>query len=84
MIPEKGNRSDSAGKLLSMPVNENLSEIEYSRAECSYKNLSDTFKHEAKDFTRQFAHIYAVRLTKMRDLIRKKVQNKWGNYNNFV
>ncbi|KAJ9596901.1 hypothetical protein L9F63_012082 [Diploptera punctata] len=74
MIPESVN---SVGNLLTVPINGNQSETVYSRSECSYTNLSERFKHEA-DFTRQFAHIYAVRLDKMRNIILKKAHKKWG------
>ncbi|PSN42721.1 DNA polymerase delta subunit 2 [Blattella germanica] len=78
MVPEGVNRTNSAGKLLSRPLDGNEQETVYSRAECSYKDFSSRFKHEAKDFSRQFAHIYAVRLTKMTELLKKKVHKKWG------
>ncbi|XP_063235760.1 DNA polymerase delta subunit 2 [Bacillus rossius redtenbacheri] len=46
---------------------------------CSYSNLSEKFKlYQKEDFSKQFYHIYAVRLEKMRETCLKRVQQKWG------
>nr|CAD7587454.1 unnamed protein product [Timema genevievae] len=52
--------------------------VRVNRETCSYENLSQRFLHQTKDFGKQFAHIYAVRLSKMRGLIMRRVHQKWG------
>nr|CAD7262162.1 unnamed protein product [Timema shepardi] len=52
--------------------------VRVNRETCSYENLSQRFLHQTKDFGKQFAHIYAVRLEKMRGLIMGRVHQKWG------
>nr|CAD7406319.1 unnamed protein product [Timema poppensis] len=52
--------------------------VRVNRETCSYENLSQRFMHQTKDFGKQFAHIYAVRLEKMRGLIMGRVHQKWG------
>lgn len=79
MIPQEVKSTGSVGKLLSSPTNENETESVYSRINCSFTNLSERFGHHSKDYSKQFAHIYAVRLTKMRELLNKRIHNKWGN-----
>lgn len=53
-------------------------EVKYVRADTAYKNCCQKFLHKKKDFSRQFFHIYAVRLAKMKDTIRLKALNRWG------
>jgi hypothetical protein len=78
MISQDVQSTGSVGKLLSTP-NVNLTESVYSRVNCSFKNLSERFGHHLKDYTRQFSHMYAVRLTKMKGLLTKRIHHKWGN-----
>jgi DNA polymerase delta subunit 2 len=79
MIPQDAESTSSVGKLLSAPTNLKETEIVYSRVNCNFKSLSERFGLQSKDYARQFAHIYAVRLTKMRELLTKRIRNKWGN-----
>ncbi|KAG8225761.1 hypothetical protein J437_LFUL005720, partial [Ladona fulva] len=68
---------ESFGKLLSDPSSgkfENASE----RVTCPYDNLCDRYKLKAKEFGRQFCHLYSVRLSKMREIIVQKSKAKWG------
>lgn len=78
MILQNVKSAGGVGKLLSTPTNENTSETAYPRVQCDFKNLSERFGHNSKDYARQFAHIYAVRLTKMRELLTKRIRKKWG------
>ena len=49
------------------------------RAACSYENLSASFKFDKKrDFKVQYAHIYFVRLMKMRDSLCTAAKHRWG------
>jgi DNA polymerase delta subunit 2 len=79
MILQDAECTSSAGKLLSAPTNLKETETVYSRVNCSFRSLSERFGLQSKDYARQFAHIYAVRLTKMRELLTKRIRNKWGN-----
>jgi DNA polymerase delta subunit 2 len=79
MILQDAETTSSAGKLLSTPTNVKETETVYTRVNCSFKNISERFGLQSKDYARQFAHIYAVRLTKMRELLTKGILNKWGN-----
>jgi DNA polymerase delta subunit 2 len=78
MILQDAETTTSAGKLLSPPTNLKETETTYARINCSFKNISERFGLQSKDYARQFAHIYAVRLTKMRELLTKRIFNKWG------
>lgn len=71
---------DTKGKaeaLKSYP-NEFNAEVPLKRIDVSYQNLSDKFKCIKKDFTKQFAHIYAGRLSKSKDSLIQKCILKWG------
>ncbi|KAI5745731.1 hypothetical protein M8J76_013803 [Diaphorina citri] len=50
----------------------------YTRPTADYKNLSQCFRLASKDYSKQFAHIYAVRLNKMRECLLARVSQKWG------
>ncbi|KAG8441008.1 hypothetical protein GDO86_006662 [Hymenochirus boettgeri] len=43
-----------------------------------YSNASDAFRLGERSFTRQYAHIYATRLTEMRPLLEKRAKQRWG------
>ena len=53
--------------------------IRYEREELPYQDLSSRFQLVSRDFNRQYAHIYSVRLMKFRSLLEDRVQKKWGN-----
>lgn len=54
-----------------------------NRLTSSYTNTSDRFRFKGQnDYSKQFAHIYASRLTEMRELLTQKVKVKWGNVAN--
>lgn len=54
---------------------------DYKRLDVSYKDTSDRFKFTSRsDYSKQFAHIYASRLSEMRDLLTLSVEKKWGKY----
>lgn len=52
--------------------------VRYEREELDYEDLSSTFKLVNRDFNRQYAGIYAIRLTKFQTLLEKRVEKKWG------
>ena len=53
--------------------------VSYERDEIVYENLSEKFKLTGRNFNRQYAHIYAVRLMKFRTLLEDRVSRKWGD-----
>lgn len=52
--------------------------VHYKREELTYQDLSGRFQLVNRDFSRQYAHIYSVRLMKFRTLLEDRVQKKWG------
>lgn len=44
----------------------------------TYRNLSDRFQKQTKDFNKQYCNIYNVRLQKMQALLKSRILNKWG------
>ena len=69
--------------LLSDPRNEGDDNEEkkiFERAKCSYQNLSERFlfKVGQKNFSRQYSHIYSVRLMAMRKMLAAAARRKWG------
>ena len=69
--------------LLSDPRNEGDENEEkkiFERATCSYQNLSERFlfKVGQKNFSRQYSHIYSVRLMAMRKMLAAAARRKWG------
>lgn len=54
---------------------------EYKRLVAPYVDTSDRFRFKGQnDYSKQFAHIYASRLSQMRRLLTEKVQEKWGEF----
>ena len=59
-------------------------EMEYQRVdrkELSYENLSHKYQLKSRDFSRQYAHIYFVRLEKFRPILQDRAIKKWGKKN---
>lgn len=52
---------------------------EYQRLSVEYKNKSEHFVFQHRDYSKQFAHIYASRLTRMKSLLPPKIKEKFGN-----
>lgn len=50
------------------------------RLECSYSNKSERFLLKKRDFNRQYAHIYSVRLMEMRKVAALAARRKWGMF----
>lgn len=46
---------------------------------CDYKDLSDPFTHVIKDYSKQYAHIYAARFSAMQGNLLNRVKLKWGD-----
>ncbi|KAL1463163.1 hypothetical protein WDU94_014944 [Cyamophila willieti] len=57
----------------------NMESKTHTRATADYKNLSQCFRLPTKDYSKQFAHIYAVRLNKMKECLLERVSQKWGS-----
>lgn len=70
-----------AERLLSepfLPEGEDLFDKKIERATCSYSNESDRFVLKERNFTRQYAQIYAVRIMAMRKKLAAAARRKWG------
>lgn len=52
---------------------------DFKRLDVAYVNKSDKFLFKSKDFSKQFSHIYASRLSEMVGLVTERVKEKWGN-----
>ncbi|KAI8489084.1 DNA polymerase delta subunit 2 [Branchiostoma belcheri] len=65
------------GTLLQGPTTGEMAQFE--RVQCSYENLSRRFVLEQRNFGRQYAHIYAVRLWAMKARLVEAAKRKWGN-----
>lgn len=61
-----------------MPFVREMEDIRYERKELAYEDLSATFKLADRDFNKQYAGIYAVRLLKFQTLLEARVEIKWG------
>lgn len=59
--------------------NDFSTEGDLERLTCHYQNLSERFLRTTKDFSKQYAHIYAARLTAMQAILQKRVKLKWGD-----
>uniref|UniRef100_A0A8D8L9X2 DNA polymerase delta subunit 2 n=1 Tax=Cacopsylla melanoneura TaxID=428564 RepID=A0A8D8L9X2_9HEMI len=57
----------------------NIENKAHTRATADYKNLSQCFRLSTKDYSKQFAHIYAARLNKMKECLLERVSQKWGS-----
>lgn len=78
--------SEMAGVLNCPPNEDSASAVTLceKRQVSNYTDLSSIYLQRSKDFTKQFAHIYAVRLNSMRDPLIKRSLNKWGKLLSFV
>ncbi|XP_039294373.1 DNA polymerase delta subunit 2 isoform X2 [Nilaparvata lugens] len=74
----KLHENSSSGCLLQGPNDLDASDKVFQRVSSTYNNLSLKFRHRAKDFSKQFAHIYAARLNEQRSTLLEKVHKKWG------
>uniref|UniRef100_A0A8D8YTE2 DNA polymerase delta subunit 2 n=1 Tax=Cacopsylla melanoneura TaxID=428564 RepID=A0A8D8YTE2_9HEMI len=60
-------------------IMKNIENKAHTRATADYKNLSQCFRLSTKDYSKQFAHIYAARLNKMKECLLERVSQKWGS-----
>lgn len=57
----------------------NRSDDDFKRLSVKYEDLSKRFQFQTiKDYSKQFAHIYAARLNEMRELLTQRAREKWG------
>lgn len=53
--------------------------VDFKRLSVEYEDLSKRFQFQTKnDYSKQYAHIYAARLNKMRELLTHCANDKWG------
>ncbi|XP_035234603.1 DNA polymerase delta subunit 2 [Anguilla anguilla] len=50
----------------------------FDRVQPTYSGYSERFKLGDRSFNRQYAHIYAVRLMQMRDILTARAKQTWG------
>lgn len=68
--------NESGGNLLSTPGNEKPQKFE--RQQVQYEDLTTDFNDKLIDFSKQFCHIYSVRLAELRAVLIPQVNAKWG------
>lgn len=68
---------ESAENSLSRSGNKKLDPQEFKRQEIQYEDLTNDFNDDI-DFSKQFCHIYAVRLAELREILISQVIKKWG------
>ncbi|XP_043261760.1 DNA polymerase delta subunit 2-like [Colletes gigas] len=68
---------EECNDLLMNSENKNLQVFE--RKQTEYKDLAKKFTSTKRDYSKQFAHIYAVRLAELRNVLIPRVQTKWGS-----
>ena len=55
-------------------------ELKLERELLVFEDLSLKFKTNARDFNRQYAHVYASRFAKLEPILQEQVVKKWGIY----
>lgn len=68
---------DCAGRLMSRPSDDST-DVVIDRAQSLYLDHSERFRHTNKDFSRQYFHCYAQRLSLMKDMLLPRINQKWG------
>lgn len=68
--------NESGGNLLSTPGNEKPQKFE--RQQVQYEDLTTDFNDKLIDFSKQFCHIYSIRLAELRAVLIPQVNAKWG------
>lgn len=54
-------------------------DIHKERIELDYKNNSEKFTKQTKDYNKQYCSIYLTRLKEMEEILLERIQNKWGD-----
>ena len=70
---------ETAASLLSAP---NAGSEDFTkplkRKVCKYENKCGKFKVPARDYSKQYCHVYFTRLTLMKRRVVEKAEKKWG------
>ncbi|KAK3914976.1 DNA polymerase delta subunit 2 [Frankliniella fusca] len=74
----KLNVTDCAGRLMANPSEESV-DVVIDRVDSKFQDHSDRFRIVNKDFSRQYFHFYAERLSSMKELLLPRINQKWGN-----
>ena len=78
-----GHQSEAATQLLSKPDQE---EEDFSkslrRGSCCYEDGCERFRVKERRYRQQYASLYFVRLTKMKEMVKTAARNKWGKRTN--
>lgn len=48
------------------------------RKGCAYKSKCERYKVADREYTRQYSHLYFVRLCKMKPLLKQRAEEMWG------
>ncbi|XP_013408410.1 DNA polymerase delta subunit 2-like [Lingula anatina] len=75
MLINVSKAEQKAGMLLADPSAESAV---FPRVSTAYENHSERFLLKEKNFTRQFAHLYAERLSTLRTQLEQTALRKWG------
>lgn len=60
-------------------VSNNLVAREFERVDLQYTDCSKRFYQVSRDFSKQYAHIYAARLNTFRNILGEIVRKKWSD-----
>ena len=82
MSIENGKHSleESSMQLLSKPDQEEDASFkkDFKRGSCSYEDRCERFRVKERRYSQQYASLYFVRLTKMREMVKEAAAKKWG------
>ena len=71
--------SEEAMRLLQQPTEEDDTFLKsLKRSSCSYEDGCERFRVREKRFQQQYANLYFMRLSRMREMVKSAALNKWG------
>lgn len=76
MIYSPNTQTEKVGNLLTAPSSD--SEVSFQRTDCEFVDASIKFRIKDKNFSRQYAHLYAERLYTARPKLTDAAKRKWG------
>ena len=71
--------SGEAMRLLQQPTEEDDTFLKpLKRSSCSYEDGCERFRVRERRFQQQYANLYFMRLSRMREMVKSAALNKWG------
>ena len=71
--------SGEAMRLLQQPTEEDDTFLKpLKRSSCSYEDGCERFRVRERRFQQQYANLYFMRLSRMREMVKSAAFNKWG------